>query len=139
MLLREIIERNKKQIMIISKIEDIVALRNIEEIIEVSDGIMIARGDLGMNVNIETLYGIQKHITKLCNKHNKLVITATQMLEFMTENVFPTRAEVIDVSNAVQLGSDCVMLSGETANGKFPILALKMMDKICKQAELMRE
>ena len=85
--LREIVNRHDKNILIISKIEDMEALRNIEEIVDLSDGIMIARGDLGMNVDIATLMGLEKHMIELCNKKSKFVITATQMLESMTNAV----------------------------------------------------
>ena len=120
---------------VISKIENRDGIRNIDEIINVSDGIMIARGDMGVSVPIYQIPIIQKTIIKKCNKKRKFVITATEMLENMVEHIRPTRAEVTDVANAIIDGTDFVMLSAETAVGKFPIESVKMMNDIIKFTE----
>jgi pyruvate kinase len=117
-------------IVIISKIETRLAVENIEKIIDVSDGIMIARGDLGLAVPIAEVPLIQKSITIHCLKKAKPVITATQMLESMMKTPFPTRAEVTDVANAILDGTDAIMLSGETATGKYPLEAVKVMSNV---------
>ncbi len=120
---------------VIAKIENREALRNIGEIIEVSDGLMIARGDLGVSIPIYEVPIIQKQIIKRCNQRHKFVITATQMLESMTVNPVPTRAEVSDVANAVLDGSDFLMLSAETAVGQHPIETTGMMNRIIEFIE----
>ena len=120
---------------IIAKIENREGIKNIDEIIEVSDGIMIARGDMGVSIPIYEIPIIQKIIIKKCNNMGKFVITATQMLESMVENVRPTRAEVTDVANAIIDGTDFVMLSAETAVGKYPVEAVIMMNNIIKFTE----
>lgn len=120
---------------IIAKIENRQGIRNIERILEVSDGIMIARGDMGVSMPIHQIPMIQKMIIKKCNQRRKFVITATQMLESMTENPRPTRAEVTDVANAVLDGSDFLMLSAETAVGKYPVESVRMMNDIVKYTE----
>lgn len=110
-------------------------IKNIDSIIRVSDGIMIARGDMGVSIPIYEIPVVQKQIIKKCNQSGKFVITATQILESMTEHIRPTRAEVTDAANAVIDGTDYVMLSGETAAGKYPVETVKMMNKIIEFTE----
>ena len=123
------------QCKVISKIESQEGLDNIDEIIEASDGIMLARGDLGVEIDAKRIPQLQKEIIQKCNYHGKLVITATQMLDSMIRNPRPTRAEVTDVANAVYDGTDAVMLSGESANGKYPVEAARTMASIVEYTE----
>ena len=131
----ELIKPKLPRCQIVPKIESRQAIENIDEIIKVSDGIMIARGDMGIAVPICQIPIIQKHIIKKCNAAKKSVITATQMLEHMTEHSRPTRAEVTDVANAIIDGTDFVMLSAETAVGQFPCESVRMMNEIIRFTE----
>lgn len=133
------LKKKKQQIPVIAKIEKSEALTNIEEILSEVDGIMVARGDLGVEIPSEEVPLIQKALIDSANKKGKIVITATQMLESMTEHLRPTRAETTDVANAVLDGTDALMLSAETAIGKYPVDAIKMMDRIIKHTELIKE
>jgi pyruvate kinase len=132
---KSLLHQMKVQVPIVSKIEKPEALDNIEEIIKVSDAIMIARGDMGVEVGNHLVPSIQKKIISLCNSLGKPVITATQMLESMITNSRPTRAEASDVANAIWDGTDVVMLSGETASGKYPLEAITIMGQIIEEAE----
>ncbi len=120
---------------IVAKIEKMEAVTELDEILDLTDAVMVARGDLGVEVDIERVPTLQKRIIKLCNQHRIPVITATQMLDSMQDNERPTRAEASDVANAVMDGSDAVMLSGETAIGKYPVDAVAMMSRIALEAE----
>lgn len=134
--LRELLDTNGgKSIKIISKIENRQGIENLDAIIKVSDGIMIARGDMGVEVPFKDLPAIQKDIIKKCYRAGKYVITATQMLDSMTYNPRPTRAEVSDVANAIYDGTTIIMLSGETAMGKYPIRSVKTMAEIAESTE----
>ena len=134
--LRNFLNNNGGQkIKIISKIENIEGIENFSRILKHSNGIMVARGDMGVEVNYAKLPGLQKKLIRECRKAGKLVITATQMLESMVASPTPTRAEITDVANAVFDGTSAVMLSGESAMGKYPVETVKVMAKILKQAE----
>ena len=133
--LRELITKNGGHMEIISKIENLEGVKNIDDIIAASDGIMVARGDLGVEIPAEDVPIIQKNIIKKCNAVGKPVVVATQMLESMTVNPRPTRAEVSDVGNAIIDGADAIMLSGETAGGKYPVEAAAMMNQIALRIE----
>ncbi len=134
--LRNFLDNNGGQkIKIISKIENIEGIENFSRILKHSNGIMVARGDMGVEVNYAKLPGLQKKLIKECRKAGKLVITATQMLESMVASPTPTRAEITDVANAVFDGTSAVMLSSESAMGKYPVETVKVMSKIVKQAE----
>jgi len=132
---KEILEQENSSMQIISKVESNTAISNIDEIIEYSDGIMVARGDLGVEVPMKELPIIQKKIIEKCRKAGKFCIVATEMLASMYKNARPTRAEVTDIANAVLDGTDAVMLSGETTTGKYPIEAVRYMAEIVENTE----
>jgi pyruvate kinase len=125
----------KRLPLLIAKLEKPEALDNLDAILEIVDGVMVARGDLGVELPPERVPALQKHIIRTANMQGKVVITATQMLESMITNPLPTRAEASDVANAIFDGTDAVMLSAETASGKYPVESIRMMDRIITEAE----
>ena len=133
---REILkEQNREDLKLIAKIESTTGIENLDSIIEVSDGIMVARGDLGVEAPLQEIPILQKLIIERCRHFGKFCIVATEMLESMKKNARPTRAEVSDIANAVLNGTDAVMLSGETTMGKFPVETVKFMGEICESTE----
>lgn len=132
---RKMLDEKKSPMKIIAKIENMQGINHLDEILEVSDGIMVARGDMGVEVPLEDVPVIQKMMIRKAVAKGKQVITATQMLESMTKNPRPTRAEATDVANAIFDGTTAIMLSGESANGKYPVEAVKTMSKIAERAE----
>ncbi len=132
LILKKEMAKQKIDADVVVKIENDIALQNIESLIEAADVVMVARGDLGVEVPIEELAYWQTTIIKLCRQKNKPVITATQMLESMIHNPYPTRAEATDIANAIIGGTDAIMLSGETATGKYPVRVVKVMKKIAE-------
>ena len=136
---QKILDEHHSDIKIISKIENQEGVHNIDEIIHASYGVMVARGDLGIEVPVERIPGIQRNIIRKCVEHHKPVIVATQMLHTMINNPRPTRAEVTDIANAIYSNTDALMLSGETASGKYPLEAVKTMAAIAEQAEKDRQ
>jgi pyruvate kinase len=136
---QKILDEHHSDIKIISKIENQEGVDNIDEIIRASYGVMVARGDLGIEVPVERIPGIQRSIIRKCVEHHKPVIVATQMLHTMINNPRPTRAEVTDIANAIYSNTDALMLSGETASGKYPLEAVKTMAAIAEQAEKDRQ
>ena len=133
--IRDILVANNSRMRIIAKIESVQGVNNIEEILEAADGVMVARGDLGVEVPLEDVPVIQKHIIQRANQMGKVVVTATQMLDSMMKNPRPTRAEATDVANAIYDGTTAIMLSGETAAGAYPEEAVRTMATIAERAE----
>ena len=137
--LRELIDAKNPAVKICAKIEMVEAIDNLEEIVRLSDAVMVARGDLAVEIGQSRLPGVQKEIIRMCNRQNRPVITATQMLDSMVENPRPTRAEITDVANAVLDGSDALMLSAESASGKYPFKCIQTMHEIIMEVETKQE
>lgn len=135
MEVRKILDAHDSKVKIIAKIENMQGIQNLEGILEVSDGIMVARGDMGVEIPLEEVPALQKRMIKLANAQGKIVITATQMLESMIKNPRPTRAEATDVANAIYDGTTAIMLSGETAAGQYPVEAVRTMSRIAEYTE----
>src|SRR5207247_3502939 len=133
--LKAVVERGRHRPLIVAKIEDRQAIQNLSEIVAEADAIMVARGDLGIELPYEELPIIQRKIVKICLRVGKPVIVATHMLESMIENPMPTRAEVTDVANAVFEQTDAIMLSGETTVGKYPLKCVEVFDRIAQRIE----
>lgn len=133
--IKKILAEHNADMLVIAKIENREGIENLDEIIDEADGIMVARGDLGVEINATEIPHLQKLIIKKCNEKGKVVITATQMLDSMISNPRPTRAEVTDVANAIYDGTDVIMLSGETANGKYPVESVRTMHEIALETE----
>ncbi len=138
-IIRSLNKRKLGRALLVAKIEMAEAIANLDEIIQATDGVMVARGDLGVETSVELVPVYQKRIIEKAVENDKFVITATQMLQSMIENPFPTRAEASDVANAVWDGSDAVMLSAETASGKYPVESVKTMVRIIDAAETIKE
>jgi pyruvate kinase len=132
---RDFAKRRNKKVYLVAKIERAQAIENLDAILKASDAIMVARGDLGVDIPIEDVAGVQKTIIRKANRAGRPVITATQMLESMVDNIRPTRAEVTDVANAILDGTDAVMLSEESAIGRYPVETVEMMGKIASSIE----
>ncbi|HUA67235.1 MAG TPA: pyruvate kinase, partial [Candidatus Saccharimonadales bacterium] len=135
MQLKELFEKDKPAPLVVAKIEDQSAIANLESIVRETDGVMVARGDLGIEIPYEELPIVQRRIVKTCLRHGKPVIVATHMLESMIESPMPTRAEVTDVANAVYEEADAIMLSGETTVGKYPLKCIEVFDRIAMRIE----
>ena len=133
--LRKLIQQKSKDIPIIAKIEKHEAVDHLESIVKTADAIMVARGDLGVEIPLEQIPSVQKRIISLANQYCRPVITATQMLRSMVDSYRPTRAEVTDVANAIFDGSDAVMLSEETAKGQYPVESVLMLSKIAGEID----
>ena len=133
--LRQLLGRQATRVKVIAKVEDQEGVRNIDEIVDAADGVMVARGDLGVEIDIADLPNAQRQIVRLCARRGRRVVVATHLLESMISNPIPTRAEVTDVANSVYEGADAIMLSGETSVGKYPVRCVEYLDRIARTAE----